>query len=174
MATGNQADMVWLEAMGFLFFSHGFWLVWPALTMFILEHRPWAKKLLLAMILIGFLLGVSLYGPFLLYPDWLSVTITQGSIEYQTHLIYAPFFPPDIAHLIYMLIVLGPLCLSELTQLRILGGLIALSVVVTYWVFNYAFVSVWCFWAAMVSLYSAYILHSVSLPRPTSLESDRV
>ncbi|MDJ0705736.1 MAG: hypothetical protein QNJ46_20920 [Leptolyngbyaceae cyanobacterium MO_188.B28] len=158
---GNQADLVWLGARGFLLFSHGFWMVWPALTAYALESRPWAKKLLLAIALIGFLFGVSLCGPFLTFPDWLSVAVTQGSIDYQLQIIYDRFFPRDISRLIYMLIALGPLWLSNLTPLRLMGGLIALLAVITYWLFNYAFVSVWCFWAAVVSLYVAYIFHSV-------------
>ena len=167
---GDRADMVRLGALLFLLFSHGFWLVWPALTVFILEQRPWAKKLILALTVMGFLFGLSLYAPFLLYPDWLSVTLTSGSIDYQTQVIYDRFFPREITRLIYMVIVLGPLCLSELTQLKILSGLIALSTIVTYWFFNYAFISVWCFWAAIVSLYVVYILHSVSevSPSPTN------
>lgn len=168
----NQTDMIQLGALGFLFFSHGFWLVWPALTVFALEHRPWGKTVLLTIAVVGFWFGVLLYGPFLLYPDWLPVAINQGAIDYQAQFVYDRLLPPDISRLIYMLIVLGPLWLSELGQVRILGGLIALSVLITYWFFNYAFVSVWCFFAAIVSLYVVYILYSVSLLRPTSLESD--
>ena len=109
----------------------------------------------------GCLCGVSLYGPFLLYSDWLSVAVTHGSIDYQIHTLYDSFLPRNIASLIYLLIALGPLWLSHLTQIRLMGGVIAASVIVAYWFFNYAFISVWCFWAAIVSLHVAYILHSV-------------
>ena len=168
----HQADMVQLGALGFLFFSHGFWLVWPALTVFVLENRPWIKTLLLTIACIGFLFGIFLYGPLLLYPDWFPIAISQGAIDYQSRLVYNHGLPQDISRLIYMLIVLSPLCLSELAQLKILGGLIALSVLITYCFFNYAFVSVWCFFAAVVSLYVIYILYSISILSSTSLESD--
>lgn len=156
----NQANIVHLAALGFLAFSHGFWLVWLPLTMFVMERRLWASKVLLATMLLGALFGASLYGPFLLSPGTFSVTAVQGSIDYQTQLIYDQFFPRAISRLIYMLIVLGPLWLSELTSLRVTAGLIALSLVVTYWCYNYAFVSVWCFFAAILSGYIVYVLHA--------------
>ncbi|MEL7507355.1 MAG: DUF6629 family protein [Cyanobacteria bacterium J06554_1] len=157
----QQTDTTRLAALGFLAFSHGFWLVWLPLTMFVLEQRPWGKKLLLTTILLGALFGASLYGPFLLFPGTFTVTAAQGSINYQTQLIYDQFLPRAVSRLIYMLIVLGPLWLSEMPQMRIAGGFIALSLVVTYWFYSYAFVSVWCFFSAILSGYIVYFLHSV-------------
>ncbi|MBT9315294.1 DUF6629 family protein [Leptothoe spongobia] len=157
----NQADIGYLAALGFLAFSHGLWLVWLPLAMFVLEQRPWARKVLLVMTLLGTLFGMSLYGPFVLSPGMFAVTVTQGSIDYQTQLIYDQFFPRAVSRLFYMLIVLGPLWLSQLTQLRIIGGFIALALVITDWFYNYAFVSVWCFFAAILSGYILYFLASV-------------
>ena len=157
----HQPNIAHLAALGFLAFSHGFWLLWLPLAVFVLEQRPWARKLLLAVTLLGTFFGLSLYGPFLLSPDMFAVTVTQGSIDYQTRLIYDHFFPRAVSRLIYMLIVLGPLWLSQLIQLRIAGGFIALALVVTYWFYNYAFVSVWCFFAAILSGYIVYCLHSL-------------
>ena len=166
----NQANLLRLVALGFLFFSHGFWLVWPSLTALILDHRHWAKKLFLTTTLIGLLFGLTLYVPFLLYPNWLSVTISHGSIDYQTQIIYDRFFSYHITRLIYALIALGPLCLSEPTHLRIFGGLIALSVLFTHWFFDYAFVSVWCFLAAALSVYVTYILYSLPASLPQGIK----
>ena len=157
----QQADMMQLAALGFLAFSHGVWLVWLPLTMFVLEQRPWAKKLILSVAIFGALFGASLYGPFLLVPDTFTVTAPQGSIEYNTRLIYDQFFPRSVSRFIYMMIVLGPLWLSRLAKLRIAGGVVALSLVVAYWFYNYAFVSVWCFFVAVLSGYILYFLHSV-------------
>ena len=159
-----QPEIVHIAALGFLAFSHGFWLLWLPLTVFVLEQRPWARKGLLAVILLGTLFGLSLYGPFLLSPNMFAVTAAQGSIDYQTRLIYDQVFPRAVSRLIYMLVVLGPLWFSQLTQLRIAGGFIALALVITYWFYNYAFVSVWCFFAAVLSGYIAYFLHTVVAP----------
>ena len=157
---GTQADFSRVVALAYLAFSHGFWLVWLPLSMLVLETRAWATKLLLFVTLLGALFGLSLYGPFLLDPDTFSVTVTQGSIDYQTELIYDRFLSRDILRLIYMAIVVGPTILSQATYLRILGGLGAISLVIAYWFYNYAFVSVWCFFAAVISALIAYGLHA--------------
>lgn len=155
----HQADIVRLWTLGFFMFSHGIWPAWPSLAILMLEDRSWAKKVLLAMLLFGSLFGLSLYGPFWLYPDWLSVAVRHGSIQYQTQLLYDWIFPRDVTRLIYLLMVVGPACLSDLSQIKVLGGLVALSMVVTYCFFSYAFVSVWCFFAAVLSLYLIYVLY---------------
>ncbi|MEM7770342.1 MAG: DUF6629 family protein [Cyanobacteria bacterium P01_A01_bin.37] len=168
----HQGAMIHLGSLGFLFFSNGFWLVWPALTVFALEVRPWAQTLLLSMALIGFFGGVFLYGPFLVYPNEIPVIIIHGSINYQEKLIYHYLLPSNIVRLTYMAIVLGPLWLSELIQLRILGSLIAVFMIVTYCFFSYAFVSVWCFFAAIVSFYVIHIIRSTIFLKSTGLKSD--
>ncbi|MEM7065405.1 MAG: DUF6629 family protein [Cyanobacteria bacterium P01_B01_bin.77] len=163
----QQTDLIRPAALGFLTFSHGVWPFWLPLTMLIAEQqRPWAKKLLLGITLLGTLFGLSLYGPFLFSPDTFSVTATQGSIDYQTQLIYDSFFPRAVSRLIYLLLVTVPLWLSSLIQLRVAGGFLALSLVVAFWFYNYAFVSVWCFFAAILSGYVVYFLNSI-ISKPT-------
>ncbi|WP_299413199.1 DUF6629 family protein [Acaryochloris sp. IP29b_bin.148] len=166
----DHADLVRVGALGFFGFSHGIWPAWPAFAVWVQEDRPWARKILIAMLLFGCFFGLSLYGPFWRYPDWLTVEISHGSIQYQTQLLYDRIFPRDVTRLIYLLMVVGPACLSKFPQLRVLGGLVALSMIVTYLFFNYAFVSVWCFFAAVLSLYLIYVLRSVSLQKDPRLQ----
>lgn len=168
----NQEDMVQMGALGFLFFSHGFWLVWPTLTVFMVEQRSHIKVLLLSMATIGFCLSLALYAPVLLDPNRLMVELMKGSITYHLTPLYT-LLPRTLVRLIYILIVLGPLWLSEQATIRLLSYFIAGSLLLTYWLFNYAFVSVWCFFAAIASLYIAYILHSGSLVKPTTLKERR-
>lgn len=161
----HQTDLIRLGALGFLFFAYGFWLVCPALGMFILEQRTEVKPRLLTIALIGLLFSASIYVPLWIYPDWLTIVVRQGSIDYQTQMIYDGFLSRDILRLIYLLIVLSPLCLMNVDRIKIFAGLIALALLATAYWFNYAFVSVWCFWAAILSLYIIYIVQN--LPRST-------
>jgi hypothetical protein len=157
----SQPDMIRLFALGFLFFAYGFWLVGPASAMWIIERRPKVKLRLLTIALIGLLFGASLYLPLWIYPDWLSVVIVHASIVYQTQLIYDRFLSRDMIYLIYLAIVLCPLYLSNLDRVRFFAGLIALSMIASRYFFNYAFVSIWCFWAALLSLYIVYIVKTL-------------
>ncbi|MEO0350737.1 MAG: DUF6629 family protein [Cyanobacteria bacterium P01_A01_bin.15] len=145
-------------ALGFLGFSHCFWLLWLPLAMLFLEQRPWVRRVLMGFLGVGVLFGLSLYGPFLLLSDTFAVMVNQGSIDYQTRLLYDQFWPRAVSRLVYMLIVLGPLWLSQRVQLRVAGGFIALALLVTYWFYNYAFASVWCFFAAVLSGYIVYFV----------------
>lgn len=162
----HQSDLVQMGALGFLFFSHGFWLVWPALTVFMLEQRSHIKGLLLSLATIGFFLSVALYAPVLINSNRLLVELVQGSITYSLPPLYT-LFPTPLVHFAYILIVLGPMWLSEQPPIRLLSHFIAGSLLITYWLFDYAFVSVWCFFAAIASLYIVYILHSEISPRTT-------
>ena len=169
----NQGDMVQMGALGFLFFSHGFWLVWPALTVFMMERRSHIKVLLLSMATIGLFLSLALYAPVLLDPNRLMVEVMKGSITYHLPPLHTSF-PTTLVRLTYIFIVLGPLRLSEQPPIRLLSYFITGSLLLAYWLFDYAFVSVWCFFAAIASLYIAYIIHSGSLVKPTKLKERSV
>lgn len=165
----NQGNMVQMGALGFLFFSHGFWLVWPALTVFMVEQRSHIKVLLLSMATIGLFLSLALYAPVLLDSNRFMVETMQGSITYHLPPLYT-VIPTTLMRLIYMLIALGPLRLSEQRPIRLLSYFMAGAWLITYWLFDYAFVSVWCFFAAIASLYIAYILYSGLLVKSINLE----
>jgi hypothetical protein len=59
---------------------------------------------------------------------------------------------------LYSGIVLVPLLFSSYRQLRIFGGLVGLSMVLAMAVYDYAFISVWCFFAAVLSLYLVLLI----------------
>lgn len=171
----NQADVIRFWALGFLFFAYGFWLIGPALAMWIIERRPNVKLKLITIALIGFLFATSLYLPLFIHPDWLTIVVHKASIVYQTQLIYDRFIDRNIIHLIYLVIVLYPLYLANLDRVRVFAGLIAVSMIVSTFFFSYAFVSIWCFWSALLSLYVIYIVTTLPAnPQPIELEmSDR-
>ena len=160
--THHQLELIRPSALGFLFFSHWFWLGWMAFAMFSLETRYWVKRCLLAIVLLGFLFGLSLYEPFVFQSNSFSPTVANGSIDYQTWLIYDRWFPRDVSRFIYLLIVVGPFWISQSLQLKLLGGFAALSLIAAYLFYNYAFVSVWCFFAALLSLYLVMIIKSLT------------
>lgn len=171
----NNAEWVKGGSLCFLFFSHGFWLVWMAFAALCLESRAWAKRVLVGTMVVGAVFALSLYGPFfysafannpfakgsfLGMSQPFSAIAHNGSIDYQTQLIYDQFLPRDVFRFIYLLIVTGPLGLSQQLLLRLLAGFGALSLVVTYAFFNYALVSVWCFFAAILSLFILSLLRT--------------
>ena len=146
------------SALGFLFFSHFFWLAWIPFSAFALEHHPRKQNVLLGLTAIGALYGAFLYFPLLVNLDWLNVSITHGSIDYQIRLIFDNFLRGQQVVWIYVFFILCPLFFSSVREINVLGSLIAISAFLSYWVFSHAFISVWCFFAALISAYVFYVL----------------
>jgi len=139
-------------AQGFLAFAY---FLWPALVPFAarsIEERAGRRRMFAALAVDGLLFGASLYLPLLLKPEWISVAVSGGSILYRPVLIYDGHLPREAVRLIYAVIVSVPLVFSSAVSVRVFGAMIVLSVIGSAIVFAYAFVSVWCYFAAILSL----------------------
>ena len=71
-----------------------------------------------------------------------------------------------LARAIYAAIICIPLLLSSVAQVRVFGWLILGSVVFGFLFLSYAFTSVWCFLAAVLSAYIYVVLRRT--PRPAN------
>ena len=154
-------------ALGFHFFSHFLWLWWFPLCCYLLERGAFRRRLFLGLGIFGAFAGSLVYFTILFHPDWMTVTVREYSIVYRVSSPYRGPFPiPIPASALYGLIVLVPLLFSSHRHIRTFGGLIALSVVLASISYGYAFVSVWCFFAAAISLYIVYMIHALGLQSP--------
>jgi len=161
LALEQRADIgVELTAKGFLFFAYFLWPFFVPLAALLLETNTLRRTLFKIFSFTGFLFGASLYVPLLLYPEWLSVMIVKGSILYQPVLIYDEIVSRTAVRVFYAIIVAVPLLFSTVATLRFFGILIFVSVAVSAAFFAYAFVSIWCFFAAILSAYVVYIIHN--------------
>jgi hypothetical protein len=158
----NTSSVVAIASLGFLFFSHWFWLGWIPFSAFAIEPKRAIRNSLMAFTLIGTLYGALLYLPLLLDSDRLTVSTLNSSIYYQISLVFGDSLPGKAASFLYALIILLPLLISSHKPINFFGGLIALSVTSTYILFSYAFISVWCFFAALLSVYIVHILYKVT------------
>ncbi|HEY2909212.1 MAG TPA: DUF6629 family protein, partial [Gemmataceae bacterium] len=96
-----------------------------------------------------------------------SVYILGHSIRYDfSGLPFVHSLLSIIWQVLYLGIVSVPLLISRDHALRALGLTIALTALAAQLMFRYAFISVWCFFAAVVSLHIAYILYRLPDPNP--------
>lgn len=146
-------------AMVFLFFAYFWWPFWVPFAAWRLEHGQVRRPLFLLICLLGFAFGTALFLPLLLDRSWLNFTLVKASILYEPVLIFDNVLPRWAVRLIYALLVAVPLVLSSEHQVRTFGVIILSSVVASALVFEYAFVSIWCFFAALISVYILWILH---------------
>lgn len=158
---GLEADdgaSVRLPALGFMLFSHVFWLFWIPFACYALETDATRKKLFYGLIFVGAALGLSMYIPLWLHHDWLRVLITEHSIDYKTTLVYDAYVPRIALRVFYAVIVLTPLLLASERSIKIFGLIIAVSVAFSSIYYGYAFISVWCYFAAVLSLYILFMI----------------
>lgn len=73
-------------------------------------------------------------------------------------LIYDGYVSRTVIRVLYAMIVAIPLLFSMIASLRLFGVLILTFVAISALFFLYAFASIWCCFAAMLSLYNIDIL----------------
>jgi hypothetical protein len=158
----GEPRLVEPAALGFLFFAFVFWPGWVPFGVALLEHRRWKRWAFFLLAAAGLAVGCLGYVPAARhYGDWLRVVVVGHSIHYA-------FFLPDSAEendageAVYMAAVCLPLLASQVFRLRLLGVTMTATAAVSYFVFRYAFISVWCFFAALLSLQICVILYRVN------------
>ena len=158
-------------ALGFHFFSHFLWLWWFPLCCYLVEPGQASKtgqnsktgkirkRVMGGCAIFGAFAGALVYSVMLFHPEWMSVAVKEHSITYGFSVpfrssIHLPITPAAL----YALTILVPLLISSHRLIRIFGGLVALSMVLASAAYGYAYVSVWCFFAAVLSLYLVYMI----------------
>ncbi|MCC7424593.1 MAG: hypothetical protein IT428_30360 [Planctomycetaceae bacterium] len=155
-----DAELTRLAATGFLFFALAFWLFWIPFCAVFLDPRRAVKRLLAVMALLGLIGGAVLFFPILSNPSGPQATVVRHSIRYE----YASpptarFAPETVWHSFYLAIVATPLIVVKNKTLLWFATALVASAVVSHLYFLYAFASIWCFLAALLSLYLAYLFH---------------
>lgn len=145
-------------ALGFLFFSHLFWLVWVPYASYLVESVQRRRKRMLQVAIFGGVCGITMYLPLLLEADLLSVSVVKDSIHYRLDLVYNEYLPRLLNILVYMLIIVFPLLYSSDKYLKIFGVLVMISMVISLVYFNFTYISVWCYFAAVISLYVCFMV----------------
>ena len=126
----------------FLIFAFLIWPIWIPLSLARAERTIWRRRVLFGITACGALLAMinAMYA----METSISVAIVGHSLQYEGRV-------PSQA-LIYPLIVLAPCFVSSLRYISLFGVLVAIGYAVASYFYTSAFVSVWCFFAALVSL----------------------
>jgi hypothetical protein len=103
------------------------------------EERTWLKRVFLGVTVFGAAYGLSLFVPLVINPDWLSIEIAQGSIVYDTRLIYDDFVSKSVLRIVYASVICLPLLASTAPGVRSFGRMVMLSVLLAFLFALYAF-----------------------------------
>jgi len=160
-------------ALGFHFFSHFLWLWWLPLGSYLVEPASTGrtgkirKGIIGGCAIFGAFAGTLVYAVMLLHPGWMSVAVREHSIYYDYSVPWhSPLHLPVTPAALYALTILVPLLISSHKHVRIFGVLAMLSSVLASEAYGYAYVSVWCFFAAVLSLYIVYMMRRLAVSAP--------
>ncbi len=155
----GDPNTVWLGAMGFIFFSWFMWPVWIPFGVYVLEPpESRRKKMLLYMALTGLTLGLALYVPHLLNPDWVDVRIKGDSLAYEGTMLLDYLIPRPLTYGIYLLLIIAPPLMSTYLHMRFFGLTLIIIVTVVYIFLAYAYISFFCLLAGIGTLHLIYII----------------
>jgi hypothetical protein len=154
-----------VAALSYLFFALLFWPIWIPFSMLLVERSPRTRWFLRAMTVVGMAIGLGLMVPVVVDPAWLTIGVIRHSIHYNVGL--SPIFdalPGALWQALYLLVVSTPLFVSSLHKLVHCGVAVIVSAAATHVFFDHAFASVWCFFAAALSLYLCVFFSAIAAP----------
>lgn len=155
--TDNPALTANLAAV-FLFFSHFYWPIAMPLKAFLTESNKTKKKIYLITTAVATIFATFLYFPLLLGEGKVLVQIVHNSIQYKMDLFYDDYISRKITGVIYALFIIVPLITSSDKHMKHFGWVIILAGLPTYFFYYHAYTSVWCFFAAIASIYITYFI----------------
>jgi len=129
---------------GFLLFAEVWWPLFVPLAVLLAEPDARRRRLMLAPLLLGAGAGL-----FLL---WSILTHAHRAVVIDEHIVYASERPyPLILGAAYFIGTVMPPLLSSRRTVAVLGLIVLAGAAIAYIVYWQAFVSVWCFFAAVAS-----------------------
>jgi len=154
----GEEEITHALALGFLFFSHVFWLGWIPYSAYLTESSQRLRQGFLLIAMFGLLFGAVMFVPMLFNAELLTVSVVKHSIDYKLRIISDGYVSQQFITIVYMMIILVPLLLSTDRFHRVFGVLVTISSFVTWIFFGWVFLSVWCFFAALVTLYIFFMI----------------
>jgi hypothetical protein len=148
-----------IATYGFLLFASLLWLVLSPLAIYVLEQDLNRQKFLLGLTAGGLLLGSYLFG-WIIYHGVNPQTFS-GNLFYDLNFI--PGY--EVIKYLYLAIIVLPFSIAQSTSLKIFGGLVTVSFILSQIFFQVTMVSVWCFFAAVLSGGLYFVIKGLAVDR---------
>ena len=139
----------------FLVFAQIIWPVWIPFSVLIMEKDPVRKRILTGLLSMGLLISIYLLYCLFAYPVF--ADIQAGHIRYTLNF---PLAVAWISSVLYFIPTVISLFVSGVRRIPLLGAAILLSFMATKIFFEDHLISVWCFFAAVLSVVVLGIISS--------------
>lgn len=168
----GDAALVRAASLVFLFFALAFWPWWLSVTAAVLEADPGRRRWFIASAAATSAWFWVLYFPLLVGPEsLLSVKVVHHSLAYSyTDLAVYSYVPRPALRVLYLLSVVVPMALGPKVFGPLPAVLLVGSVVVAAAVYDYAFISVWCFFAAALTGTLCVLFHRLPASTPVQMQ----
>lgn len=134
-----------ISTYGYTFFSHILWPIFVPFAIALVEVDPLRKRILHAFQIMGIIVGgYLLYGAI---KDPIISSILNNSIMYENVFLYKFLITG-----FYITVICGSFFVSSEKLLNVFGIVLLISFLTAYYFYTLTFVSVWCFFAAVLSL----------------------
>lgn len=152
-------------SLAYMFFAWFLWPVWVPFATFFTEPAR-RKPLYLLFAIAGATLGGLQYVPYFAHDGWLVTTFLGRAIAYGGTELLDFVIGRTATYTIYLAIIIAPLLIASDRRLRVFGVLVGLVFVTTYLFFRHAYISVFCFGGALMSLYLVYMILRLDRRKP--------
>jgi hypothetical protein len=163
--SGGDPELLQSMTYGFVFIAQVFWPFFVPLSVFLMEKDPKRKKILVFLLLIGTVISTYLLYCLINYP--VSAEITGFHVLYK--LDYPPF-QLNYNGILYIMATVLPSFFSSYRKMPLFGIAIAVSLLVSRIFYPEHLVSVWCYFAAILSAVIYFVVRAANLPH---LRGDR-
>ena len=161
----RHQDLVERASLAYLFFALFFWPLWMPLSIFAQERRPTQNFIMAVITVLGVACGLALYLPLVLNLALVVTRIDHHSIHYDFE--QSPVFdivPWPFWIVLYLAVVAAPILMSRRREVVVVGLVLVMLAGITYVISATAFVSLWCFFAAILSIYLCYSFYQMPMP----------
>lgn len=126
-------------------FSHVLWPIFVPISILLIEPDPARKNILRLFTFVG--LATGLYLLYSIIADPVTAHIVDTSIAY-----HSPHLYVYLIMALYLIVTCGSCLFSSHRIVNVFGVVLAVSFAVAAWFFTETFFSVWCFFAALLSV----------------------
>ena len=152
LAESDYKEIKHLATYTFLFFAQVIWPFLVPLSVLMLEKQRSHKKVQLVFVAIG--LVVSMYLCYCLFTFPVKARIVGLHCSYQQDY---PAALKEVGGVLYIIATIAPLFFSHVRKMWLLGVTILVSYIITAIFYEHYVLSVWCFFASVISI-SVYLI----------------
>ena len=140
----------------FLIFAQVVWPFWVPFSIYLMEKKQHAKNILKILSITGALLSIYLLFRIIVSP--ITASIDCNHIYYNLDV---PKYSLILVDIFYLVFVILPPFISSARKTSLLGVIIVISLIITEIFYTKALISVWCFFAAILSVVVIYVLRKM-------------